>query len=113
MLRIWVHSGLMAAGLALALPSAARAAGPSEKCRDGAAQCREAFAKLEKCQHAGKKEKPAVKEAKAEAGATATKEAKESDACTSERSETDSACKTTNSACVKDGSRHAPHARKG
>lgn len=118
MQRTWFHSGLMAAGLVALLSTSAWASGPSDKCKDGATQCREAFEKLETCQRAPAKkaEKPAEKEGEkpaAEPTEKDAKEAKEADnACAAERTATDAACKTTNTACTKDGSRHAPHARK-
>lgn len=62
---------------------------PSPECRSGAPLCRDAHVRLEKCQQAS---------------------AGNPEACATERSEADAACKTATSACHTDGSR-APPAR--
>lgn len=67
-------------------PLLASAANPSAACRDGAASCRDAWDKLEKCELANAGNK---------------------DACTAERAETDAACKQSSKACHTDGSRSA------
>lgn len=68
-------------------PSLARADGPSDPCRDGAVQCRDAWARLDQCER--------------EHGAAA-------EACRKVRDDADTACKATTSACHTDGSRSTP-----
>jgi len=58
----------------------------SAECRDTAAHCREAFTLLEQCEAETKDKKP-------EDG---------SDPCASERTSTDTACKSSNTTCKKD-----------
>lgn len=74
-------------GLMAGVAWQAAAAAPSADCRDGAPLCRDAYEALEKCEAAS-------------AGAEG--------ACTTERQAADSACKSTVSACDRDGSRRAP-----
>ncbi len=87
-----MRSGLVVAAL-VGSPTVALASGPSGACRDGAAQCREAYDKLDKCQH--------------------SKDGKKDGACATEKTDADSACKNTNMACVKGRASGKPaHTRK-
>lgn len=68
---------------------------PSDACRGGAALCREAYEKLEKCELA-------------RAAAPKVDEANAADACAAARAEADARCRDTTSACDTDGSRLPP-----
>ena len=104
MFRTRTQAGLVAAGLFAAWALVAQASSPSEECRDGAAHCREAFNKLEKCQH--------TQDATKDGGTDAAKAESKADGCGVERAATDSACKMTNESCVRDGSGHTPPPHK-
>ena len=118
-MRGYGHLVAFVFGLALTV-SQARATDPSPTCRDGAAHCREAYGELEKCQ-ATHKDKAVPDAASKDAASKDTgskdapKEPEKDDGCAAARAATDNACRTSNSACDRDGSKRYPgraHASK-
>jgi len=100
-------AGSVAAGLLVMWTSPLRADTPSEECRDGAAHCREAYDKLDRCQR-GKDTKAA---ADTDGGPDAAPKTK-GEACAAEKAGADAACKMTNESCVRDGSGRTPPPHK-